>query len=84
MKEVKPRRNTPIAQLIKNYRNKKSGKVSAARNEIQWRFDALDWRHQKQILPDFLRSGKGDRGNTWGLERFYVANQIIGSFFSIV
>ena len=61
MKEVKPRRNTPIAQLIKNYRDKKSGKVSAARNEIQWRFDALDWRHQKQILPDFLRSGKGDR-----------------------
>ena len=48
MKEVKPRRNTPIAQLIKNYRDKKSGKVSAARNEIQWRFDALDWRHQKQ------------------------------------
>ena len=29
------KRNTPIATLIKNYINKKSGKVAESRNEIQ-------------------------------------------------
>ena len=37
------KRNTPIATLIKNYTNKKSGKVSESRNEIQRRFEHLDW-----------------------------------------
>ena len=37
------KRNTPIATLFKNYADKKSGKVSESRREIQRRFDCLDW-----------------------------------------
>ena len=55
------KRNTPIATLIKNYINKKSGKVSDSRDEIQIRFDYLDWKDQKKILSAFLESGKKDR-----------------------
>ena len=55
------KRNTPIATLIKNYVNKKSGKVADSRDEIQIRFDYLDWKDQKKILSAFLESGKTDR-----------------------
>lgn len=55
------KRNTPVATLMKNYINKKSGKVSDSRNEIQIRFDYLDWKDQKKILSAFLDSGKADR-----------------------
>lgn len=55
------KRNTPIATLIKNYINKNSGKVSDSRNEIQRRFDYLDWKDQKKIVLAFLESGKTDR-----------------------
>ena len=55
------RRNTPIATLIKNFLNKKSGKVTDSRDEIQTRFDCLDWKDQKKIMAAFLDSGKGDR-----------------------
>lgn len=55
------KRNTPIATLIKNYINKNSGKVSESRNEIQKRFDYLDWKNQKKIILAFLESGKTDR-----------------------
>lgn len=55
------KRNTPIATLIKNYVNKKSGKVSDSRDEIQLRFDYLDWKDQKKIILAFLESGKTDR-----------------------
>ena len=58
------KRNVPIAQLIKNYTNKKSGKVSESRKEIQWRFKYLDWKDQKKIILAFLDSGKTDR--QWG------------------
>jgi len=44
------KRNTPVATLIKNYLNKKSGKVSESREEIQKRFDYLDWKDQKSII----------------------------------
>ena len=37
MKYHKRKRNAPIATLIKNYVNKKSGKVSVSREEIKWR-----------------------------------------------
>lgn len=57
----KPKRNTPIATLIRNYVNKKSGKVSVSREEIKWRFDHLDWKDQKKILAAFLESGISDR-----------------------
>ena len=55
------KRNTPVATLIKNYVDKKSGKVEESRKEIQWRFFALDWKDQKRILGAFLEGGKVDR-----------------------
>ena len=54
-------RNNPIANVIKNYIDKKSGKVIVSRNEIQRRFFGLDWEDQKHILEAFLASGKTDR-----------------------
>lgn len=51
----------PIATLIKNYVDKKSGKVSDSRDEIKWRFRAQDWTVQKKILAAFLEGGKTDR-----------------------
>lgn len=57
----KNKRNKPIATLIKNYEDKRSGKVSESRTEIQWRFKALDWKDQKKILHAFLDAGKVDR-----------------------
>ena len=61
MKFQKPRRNTSIVTLIRNYVNKKSGKVSVSREEIKWRFDHLDWKDQKKILFAFMDSGISDR-----------------------
>ena len=61
MKSKERKRNIPIATLIKNYINKKSGKVRESRKEIQRRFDHLDWKDQKKIMQAFLESGKGDR-----------------------
>lgn len=55
------KRNTPISTLIKNYLNKKSGKVVVSRREIQERFDYLDWKDQKKILMSFLQAGMTDR-----------------------
>jgi len=61
MKYQKRKRNTPIATLIRNYLNKKSGKVSESRDEIKLRFDYLDWKDQKKILIAFLDSCMSDR-----------------------
>lgn len=61
MKYQKRKRNSPIAKLIRNYLNKKSGKVSESRDEIKWRFDYLDWKDQKKILIAFLDSCMSDR-----------------------
>lgn len=58
MKSKERKRNTPVATLIKNYINKKSGKVPASRKEIQKRFDYLDWKDQKKIMQAFLESGR--------------------------
>ena len=55
------KRNTPIVTLIKNFVNKRSGKVTGSREEIQRRFDYLDWKDQKKIIMAFLDSGKKDR-----------------------
>ena len=61
MKYQRRKRNTLIATLIRNYVNKKSGKVSESRSEIKLRFDHLDWRDQKKILIAFLDSCRSDR-----------------------
>ena len=55
------KRNTPVATLLKNFADKKGGKVTASREEIQRRFDFLEWKDQKKIIPVFLDSGKTDR-----------------------
>ena len=55
------KRNTPIATLIKNFINQKSGKVAESRKEIQRRFEYLDWKDQKKILEASLDSCKSDR-----------------------
>ncbi len=55
------KRNTPIATLISLFEDKRSGKVMESREEIKWRFRALDWEYQQRILTDFLQSGKLDR-----------------------
>lgn len=67
MKNKKRKRNAPIATLIKNYVNKKSGKVSVSREEIKWRFNYLDWKDQKKILSAFLDSGITDREWAYGM-----------------
>ena len=66
MRYKRKKRNAPIATLIKNYINKKSGKVSESREEIKWRFNWLDWKDQKRILTAFLDSGRSDREWAYG------------------
>lgn len=60
-------RNHPIATVIKNYVNKKSGKVTESRIEIQRRFIGLDWKDQKKIMAAFLDAGISDRD--WAYSR---------------
>jgi len=66
MRYKRQKRNAPIATLIKNYTNKKSGKVSESREEIKWRFNWLDWKDQKKILAAFLDSVRSDREWAYG------------------
>ncbi len=54
-------RNNPIAIVIKNYIDKKSGRVTVARKEIKRRFFGLDWKDQKKIIAAFLDAGQADR-----------------------
>lgn len=60
MKKTTPH-NKPIASVIKNYMDKKSGKVTESREEIRRRFHGLDWKDQKKIMNAFLDAGKSDR-----------------------
>lgn len=60
-------RNKPIATVIKNYLDKKSGKVTESREEIRRRFFGLDWKDQKRIISAFLDAGKSDRD--WAYSR---------------
>lgn len=70
MEYEKRKHNRPISIVIKNYLDKSGGKVTKSRNEIEWRFKALDWRYQKQILFAFLQSGKSDRD--WAYRKLFV------------
>ena len=85
LREIK--RNAPIAQLIKDFANKKSGKVTESRVEIKKRFEFLDWKVQKKIMQIFLDSGKGDRD--WAYSRLIdywdksFEKKIHGLFFAI-
>ena len=60
-------KNQPIATVIKNYVNKKSGKVTDSRKEIQRRFFGLDWKDQKKIMAAFLDASTSDRD--WAYSR---------------
>ena len=62
--------NKPISIAIKGYMDKKSGKVTESRKEIERRFDGLDWRYQKQILFGFLQSGATDR--EWAYRKLFA------------
>ena len=62
--------NKPISVAIIGYMNKTGGKVTASRKEIERRFDALDWKYQKQILFAFLQSGATDR--EWAYRKLYT------------
>lgn len=66
MKKTIPH-NKPIASVIKHYMDKKSGKVTESRDEIQRRFYGLDWKDQKKIMNAFLDAGKTDRD--WAYSR---------------
>ena len=50
MEYWKREHNRPISIVIKGYMDKKGGKVTDSRKEIQRRFDGLDWEYQKQIF----------------------------------
>lgn len=65
------KRNTTTVILIKNFVNKKSGKVSEARKEIQNRFCCLDWKDQKKIILAFLESNKKDRQWAYSQALYY-------------
>lgn len=59
--ENKIKRNRPIATVLREYVEKKKGKVSEARNELHQRFEYLDWSIQKKIIIAHLQSSKSDR-----------------------
>ena len=59
--ENKIKRNRPIATVLREYLEKKKGKVADARNELHQRFEYLDWSIQKKIIIAHLQSTKSDR-----------------------
>ena len=61
MEGMMRKRNKPVATLIKQYCDKKSGKVGEARRELHWRFSCLDWSQQKKIIMAHLDSCPSDR-----------------------
>lgn len=66
----KRKHNAPIASVIQDYIDKKSGRVVASRKEIVRRFDGLDWECQRQILFAFLESGSMDRA--WAYSQLFA------------
>ena len=55
------KQNRPIRTVLKEYIERKKGKVVEARKELQRRFSGLDWNIQKKILFAHLNSSKSDR-----------------------
>ena len=55
------KRNRPASTLIKEYIEKKKGRMSEARAELHRRFDYLDYSQQKKILVAHLKSSMSDR-----------------------
>lgn len=61
MEKIYIKRNRPIATVLKEYLERRPGKVSDARNELHQRFEYLDWNIQKKIIIAHLQSSKSDR-----------------------
>lgn len=66
-RSITPQRNEPISFLLKQFTDKKSGKVATARKKIRDRYDKQDFQMQRKILKAFLSSAKQDR--MWAYSR---------------
>ena len=64
---IAPSRNEPISSLLKQFADKKSGKVATARKKLRDRFAKQDFKMQRKILKAFLSSAKQDR--IWAYSR---------------
>ena len=56
-----PQKNEPISNLLKQFTDKRSGKVAISRPKLQDRFDKQDFQSQRKILNAFLAGSKKDR-----------------------
>ena len=56
-----PQKNESLSSLLKQYTDKKSGKVGVSRPKLQDRFDKQDFQVQRKILKAFLAGAKRDR-----------------------
>ena len=56
-----PQKNEPISYLLKQFTDKRSGKVAISRPKLQDRFDKQDFHSQRKILKAFLAGSKRDR-----------------------
>lgn len=54
-------KNEPISNLLKQFTDKRSGKVAISRPKLQDRFDKQDFHSQRIILKAFLAGSKRDR-----------------------
>lgn len=59
--ENKTKKNETISYLLKQFSDKKSGKVAASRPKLQDRFAKQDFYTQRKILKAFLWGSKKDR-----------------------
>lgn len=69
-RSITPQRNEPISSLLKQFTDKRSGKVATARKKIRDRFAKQDFQMQRKILKAFLLSAKQDR--MWAYSRLKV------------
>lgn len=53
--------NRPIATVLKEYLERKRGKVAEARNELHRRFCYLDWNVQKKVIIAHLQGSRSER-----------------------
>ena len=67
MMEEMQKRNRPIRTVLKEYLERKKGKVTNARNELHRRFVGLDWDIQKEILISHLNATMSER--EWAYSR---------------
>lgn len=72
--------NAPIKRLLRDFENKKSGKVVESRREIKRRFDYIDRSQQVKFLKLCFNSGKSDR--EWALAE--VTKHWDNQFYDIV